>query len=31
VQKYMGLMSELVENTSYSEVVERIRKSALAL
>jgi hypothetical protein len=31
VQKYMGLMSEVVENTSYSEVVERIRRNTLAL
>ena len=26
VQKYTTLMSEVVENTSYSEVVERVRK-----
>jgi hypothetical protein len=31
VQKYTSLMSEVVENTSYSEVVERIRRQSLAL
>ena len=28
VQKYTALMSEVVENTSYSEVVERVRKQS---
>lgn len=31
VQKYTSLMSEVVENTSYSEVVERIRRQSLSL